>query len=57
MVHASMLTVAIDGECLTWDGFSLGESVLFGSLEFIVDCFPLIAPPGLILGPESNHFT
>jgi hypothetical protein len=39
MVHSSMLIVAIDGERLTYGGFSLGETIFFGSLEFIADCF------------------
>jgi hypothetical protein len=39
IVHSSMLTVIIDGECLPCDDFSLGETVCFESLEFIIDCF------------------
>jgi hypothetical protein len=39
MVHSSTLTVTTNGEHLTCGGFSLGETVHFGSSEFIVDCF------------------
>jgi hypothetical protein len=39
IVHSSMLVVATDGERMTCGGFSLSETVYFGSLEFIVDCF------------------
>jgi hypothetical protein len=39
MVHSSMLVIATDGEHLTCGGFSLSETVCFGSLEFITDCF------------------
>jgi hypothetical protein len=39
MVRSSTLVVTTDGEHLGCGGFSLGESVRFGSLEFIVDCF------------------
>jgi hypothetical protein len=39
MVHSSVLIVITDSECLTCSGFSLDETVHFGSLEFIVDCF------------------
>jgi hypothetical protein len=37
-----MLTVAPDGECLTCSGFSLSETVHFGSLEFITYCFGIL---------------
>jgi hypothetical protein len=46
MVQTSMLIITTDGERLMCDGFSLGETVLFGSLEFIADCFG-----GLSLSP------
>jgi hypothetical protein len=39
IVHSSSLTVTTDGEYLTYGGFSLGEIVHFGSLEFITDYF------------------
>jgi hypothetical protein len=39
MIHSSMLVIATDRECLTCIGFSLSETVHFGSLEFIIDCF------------------
>jgi hypothetical protein len=39
MVHTSALAVSADGEHLTCGGFSLNETVCFGSLEFIADCF------------------
>jgi hypothetical protein len=39
MVHSSTLTVTTDDECLTCSGFSLDETVRFGSLEFIANCF------------------
>jgi hypothetical protein len=39
MVPSSVLTVATDGEHLWCDGFSIGEPIHFGSLEFITDRF------------------
>jgi hypothetical protein len=39
MVHLSTLVVTTDGEHLTCGGFFLGETVRFGSLEFITDYF------------------
>jgi hypothetical protein len=39
MVHSTMLAVATDNECLMCGGISLGETVHFGSLELIVNCF------------------
>jgi hypothetical protein len=50
MVYSSMLAVSTDGECLTCSDFSLGETVHFGSLEFIVDCFG-----DLSLSPSRNE--
>jgi hypothetical protein len=49
MVHSSALTVSTNGECLTCSGFSLGETICFGSLEFITDCFG-----SLNLSPKRN---
>jgi hypothetical protein len=39
MVHSSTLTVTTNEESLTCGGFSLSETIRFGSLEFIVNCF------------------
>jgi hypothetical protein len=39
MVHSSMLIITADEECLTCGGFSLGETIHFGSLEFITNYF------------------
>jgi hypothetical protein len=39
MVHSSTLSITTDGEHPTCGGFSLGETVHFGSLEFIADYF------------------
>jgi hypothetical protein len=39
MVHSSTITIATDGEHLTYSGFSLSKTIHFGSLEFIIDCF------------------
>jgi hypothetical protein len=44
-----VLIIAIGGECLLCDGFSLGETICFGSLEFIADRFG-----GLILSPMGG---
>jgi hypothetical protein len=49
MVHSSMQVVATDGECLTCGGFSLDETIHFGSLVFIIDCFG-----GLSLSPRGG---
>jgi membrane-bound lytic murein transglycosylase len=38
--------IAIDGECLTCGGFSLGETVRLGNFELITNYFD-----GLILSP------
>jgi hypothetical protein len=45
MVHSSTLIVTTEGEHLTCGGFSLGETVHFGSLEFI--------PRGATQAPSS----
>jgi hypothetical protein len=50
MVPSSALTTFTDGERLMCDGFSLDETVYFGSFEFIVDCFG-----GLSLSPRRNN--
>jgi hypothetical protein len=47
MVPSSTITIAADGECLTCDGFSLGETVHLGNFEFIADYFS-----GLSLSPR-----
>jgi hypothetical protein len=39
MVPSSVITFAADGECLTFDGFSLGKPIHLGSFEFITDYF------------------
>jgi hypothetical protein len=50
MVHVSMLTITIDGERLTCSGFSLSETVCFGSLDFITNCFS-----SLSLSPKGSY--
>jgi hypothetical protein len=49
MVPSSALAVAADGELLSCDVFSLGETIRFGSLEFIADRFS-----GLSLSPIGD---
>jgi hypothetical protein len=49
MVPSSALIVATDGECLSCGDFSLGETICFGSLEFITDRFS-----GLSLFPMGD---
>jgi hypothetical protein len=49
MVHSSMLAVT-DGEHLTCSGFSLGETVNFESLQFIIDCFDRLS-----LSPRGSN--
>jgi hypothetical protein len=39
MVLSSAITITADGECLLRIGFSHGKTILFGSLEFIANCF------------------
>jgi hypothetical protein len=39
MVPSSMLAIAVGGERLSCDGFSLSEIIHFGSFEFITDRF------------------
>jgi hypothetical protein len=49
MAPSFALTVAADGEHLSCDGISLGETIHFGSLEFITDYFD-----GLSLSPRRD---
>jgi hypothetical protein len=49
MVHSFTFTIATDGERLTCGGFYLGETIRFGRLEFITDCFG-----GLSLSPRGG---
>jgi hypothetical protein len=44
MIPSSAITVAADGECLMCDGFSLGEMVRLGNIEFITDYFRRYEP-------------
>jgi hypothetical protein len=46
MAHLSMLVVTTDGELLTCGGFSLGETIRFGSPEFFIDYFMGMARNG-----------
>jgi hypothetical protein len=39
MVPSSVLTITADSERMSCDGFSLGETIRFGNLEFITDYF------------------
>jgi hypothetical protein len=49
MVHSSMLAVTTDGEYLMYGGFSLGDTVCFECLKFIVNCFS-----SLSLSPKGS---
>jgi hypothetical protein len=49
IVPSSMLIVTASSERLSCDDFSHGETIRFGSLEFIVDCFS-----GLSLSPRRD---
>jgi hypothetical protein len=42
MVPSSTITVTADGECSSHDDLSLGETICFGSLKFITDCFSIL---------------
>jgi hypothetical protein len=44
MVPSSVVTIAIDGECLTCGGFSLCETICIRSFEFISDYFGSMSP-------------
>jgi hypothetical protein len=48
MVHSSVLAVTTNSEHLTCHGFSLGEIICFGSLEFVANYFG-----GLSLSPKE----
>jgi hypothetical protein len=50
MVHSSRLVIDVDGEHLTCGGFFFGETICFGSLEFIVDCFDSMS-----FSPKGNN--
>jgi hypothetical protein len=43
MVPSSVLVVATNGQCLSCDGFSLSETIRFGSIEFIANHFGSIS--------------
>jgi hypothetical protein len=47
MVHSLVLAIATDSECLMCGDFSLSETIHFGSLEFIADCFGFLNLPRL----------
>jgi hypothetical protein len=49
MVPSSALIIATDGERLPCGGFSLNETIRFGSLKFITNCFG-----GLSLSPRGD---
>jgi hypothetical protein len=49
MVHSSPLAVSTDSERLTCGGFTVSETVRFGSIEFIADCLG-----SLSLSPRRN---
>jgi hypothetical protein len=51
MIHSLALAIAINSEGLTCGGFSLSETVHFGSLEFIADCFS-----GMSLSPKGSDW-
>jgi hypothetical protein len=42
---SSALAVTANGECLSGGGFSLGETIHFGSIEFITDFFGNLSLP------------
>jgi hypothetical protein len=50
MVHSSVLAISTDDEPLMHDGFSIGETIHFWSLEFIIYCFG-----GLSLSPKGTN--
>jgi hypothetical protein len=39
MVPSSTITIAVDGECLMFGGFSLSKTIHLGNFEFITDYF------------------
>jgi hypothetical protein len=61
MVPSSVFIAATSSECLSCDGFSLGETIRFGNLEFIADRFGdlSLSPLGdglgtIIIGPAHG---
>jgi hypothetical protein len=61
MVPPLARAVATNGEHLLCDGFSLGETICFGSLEFITNCFGCLSlsPLGdgldaIVMGPAGG---
>jgi hypothetical protein len=49
MIHSSTLAITTNSEHLTYSVFSLGETIHFGSFEFIANCFS-----SLSLSPKGN---
>jgi hypothetical protein len=53
MVPSSALVIAADGERLSCRGFSLGESIRFGSLEFNANNFGGLSPSRMGYGSNA----
>jgi hypothetical protein len=45
MVPSSALSIAVGGERLLCDGFSLGETIHIGNLKFITNRFGYLSHP------------